>query len=42
MDREEAKEYIKTNPEIYFQTFGLAKDGRYICPLCQNGKRKEK
>lgn len=41
MDREEAKEYIKANPEIYFQTFGLAKDGGYICPICQNGTGKD-
>jgi replicative DNA helicase len=34
MDRDEAKEYIIANPEIYFKR---AKRSGYICPLCQNG-----
>jgi replicative DNA helicase len=35
MTKEEAKEYINSNPEIYFKR---AKKG-YICPICQNGTR---
>ena len=41
MDTDEAKEYIKANPDVYFRTFGIAKDGGYICPLCQNGTGKD-
>jgi replicative DNA helicase len=33
MTKEEAIEYIKSNPEIYFKR---AKTG-YVCPICQNG-----
>jgi replicative DNA helicase len=38
MDREEAKEYIKANPEIYFRK---AKKTGYVCPLCQNGAERD-
>jgi replicative DNA helicase len=38
MDRDEAKEHIKANPEIYFQR---ARRSGYICPLCQNGAGKD-
>ena len=34
MNRKEAKEYIKANPEIYFRK---AKKTGYVCPLCQSG-----
>jgi replicative DNA helicase len=36
MNREEAKQYINANPQIYFKK---AKQG-YICPLCRNGSGK--
>jgi replicative DNA helicase len=38
MTKEEAKEYINSNPEIYFTK--RAKTG-YICPLCQNGAGRD-
>jgi replicative DNA helicase len=34
MNKEEAKEHIKSNPQIYFKP---ARKKGYVCPLCQNG-----
>jgi DNA primase len=35
MTEEEAEEYIKSNPQFYFEK---ARKTGYVCPLCQNGK----
>jgi len=34
MNREQAKDYINTHPEVYFKK---AKKSGYICPLCKSG-----